>query len=42
MATDRDDLTGVPGIGEPIAEKILNVVLDTRAESGNPDDDLFP
>ncbi len=42
MAADRDDLAGVPGIGEPIAEKILNVVRETRAEYGNPDDDLFP
>ncbi|MDA0323523.1 MAG: helix-hairpin-helix domain-containing protein [Verrucomicrobia bacterium] len=43
MAADRDDLTGVPGIGEPIADKILNVVKESRAEYGiQPSDDLFP
>lgn len=43
MAADRDELTGVPGIGEPIADKILNVVKESRAEYGiQPSDDLFP
>lgn len=42
MAADRDDLIDVPGIGEPIADKILSVVKESRAPYGSDlDDDVF-